>query len=85
MISFLYALNAPGRVYSACRASRLAHTQPAGASWAGTCSRMPFICHSMWLKMCFAAGSASGAAVQNMNLMFGLDETTGLRLKASAF
>lgn len=28
---------------------------------------------------------ASGHAVQNMNLMFGLDETTGLRLKATAF
>ncbi|MCY7328048.1 MAG: N-acetyl-gamma-glutamyl-phosphate reductase, partial [Saprospiraceae bacterium] len=28
---------------------------------------------------------ASGQAVQNMNLMFGLDETTGLRLKGSAF
>lgn len=28
---------------------------------------------------------ASGQAVQNMNLMFGLDETAGLRLKASAF
>ena len=28
---------------------------------------------------------AAGQAVQNMNLMFGLDETTGLRLKASAF
>lgn len=28
---------------------------------------------------------ASGQATQNMNLMFGLDETTGLRLKASAF
>jgi N-acetyl-gamma-glutamyl-phosphate reductase len=28
---------------------------------------------------------ASGQAVQNMNLMFGLDETTGLKLKASAF
>ena len=28
---------------------------------------------------------ASGQAVQNMNLMLGLDETTGLRLKASAF
>lgn len=28
---------------------------------------------------------ASGQAVQNMNLMFGLDETTGLQLKASAF
>ena len=28
---------------------------------------------------------ASGHAVQNMNLMFGLDETLGLRLKASAF
>lgn len=28
---------------------------------------------------------ASGQAVQNMNLMFGLDETTGLNLKASAF
>lgn len=28
---------------------------------------------------------ASGQAVQNMNLMFGLDERTGLRLKASAF
>lgn len=28
---------------------------------------------------------ASGQAVQNMNLMFGLDETTGLQLKSSAF
>lgn len=28
---------------------------------------------------------ASGQAVQNMNLMFGLAETTGLQLKASAF
>lgn len=28
---------------------------------------------------------ASGQAVQNMNLMFGLEENTGLRLKASAF
>ncbi|MCM1449516.1 MAG: N-acetyl-gamma-glutamyl-phosphate reductase [Clostridiales bacterium] len=28
---------------------------------------------------------ASGQAVQNMNLIFGLDEVTGLRLKASAF
>ncbi|MGB4400243.1 MAG: N-acetyl-gamma-glutamyl-phosphate reductase [Daejeonella sp.] len=28
---------------------------------------------------------ASGHAVQNMNLMFGLEETTGLRLKAAAF
>jgi N-acetyl-gamma-glutamyl-phosphate reductase len=28
---------------------------------------------------------ASGQAVQNMNLMFGLDETTGLRLKAIGF
>ncbi len=28
---------------------------------------------------------ASGQAVQNMNLMFGLDETAGLNLKASAF
>ncbi len=28
---------------------------------------------------------ASGQAVQNMNLMFGLEESTGLRLKASAF
>ncbi|WP_378187293.1 N-acetyl-gamma-glutamyl-phosphate reductase [Aquimarina sp. W85] len=28
---------------------------------------------------------ASGQAIQNMNLMFGLDETTGLNLKASAF
>ena len=28
---------------------------------------------------------AVGQAVQNMNLMFGLDETMGLRLKASAF
>lgn len=28
---------------------------------------------------------ASGQAVQNMNLMFGLDETTGLRLKANYF
>lgn len=28
---------------------------------------------------------ASGQAVQNMNLMFGLDEHAGLRLKASAF
>jgi len=28
---------------------------------------------------------AVGQAVENMNLMFGLDETTGLRLKPSAF
>jgi N-acetyl-gamma-glutamyl-phosphate reductase len=28
---------------------------------------------------------AVGQAVQNMNLMFGIDETNGLRLKASAF
>jgi N-acetyl-gamma-glutamyl-phosphate reductase len=28
---------------------------------------------------------SSGQAVQNMNLMFGLDETTGLKLKASTF
>ena len=28
---------------------------------------------------------AVGQAVQNMNLMFGLDERTGLRLKAAAF
>lgn len=28
---------------------------------------------------------ASGQAVQNMNLLFGLDETAGLRLKATAF
>ena len=28
---------------------------------------------------------ASGQAVQNMNLMFGLDETTGLKLKATIF
>ena len=28
---------------------------------------------------------ASGQAVQNMNLLFGLEETTGLRLKANAF
>jgi N-acetyl-gamma-glutamyl-phosphate reductase len=28
---------------------------------------------------------ASGQAVQNMNLMFGLDECLGLNLKASAF
>lgn len=28
---------------------------------------------------------ASGQAVQNMNLMFGLDETTGLKLKATGF
>ncbi len=28
---------------------------------------------------------ASGQAVQNMNLMFGMDETTGLKLKGSAF
>jgi N-acetyl-gamma-glutamyl-phosphate reductase len=28
---------------------------------------------------------ASGQAVQNMNLLFGLDETAGLRLKASVF
>ena len=28
---------------------------------------------------------AVGQAVQNMNLMFGLDEHAGLRLKASAF
>ena len=28
---------------------------------------------------------ASGQAVQNMNLMFGLNETTGLKLKATGF
>ncbi len=28
---------------------------------------------------------ASGQAIQNMNLMFGLEETTGLKLKAAAF
>ena len=28
---------------------------------------------------------ASGQAVQNMNLMFGLDEQTGLQLKANYF
>jgi len=28
---------------------------------------------------------ASGQAVQNMNIMFGIDETTGLRLKANGF
>ena len=28
---------------------------------------------------------ASGQAVQNMNLMFGIDETTGLKLKATGF
>ena len=28
---------------------------------------------------------AVGQAVQNMNIMFGIDEATGLRLKASAF
>jgi N-acetyl-gamma-glutamyl-phosphate reductase len=28
---------------------------------------------------------ASGQAVQNMNLMFGLNEKSGLNLKASAF
>jgi N-acetyl-gamma-glutamyl-phosphate reductase len=28
---------------------------------------------------------ASGQAVQNMNLMFGLDESAGLHLKAVAF
>ena len=28
---------------------------------------------------------ASGQAVQNMNLMFGLEETTGLRLKPLGF
>jgi N-acetyl-gamma-glutamyl-phosphate reductase len=28
---------------------------------------------------------ASGQAIQNMNLMFGLDETTGLKLKGSYF
>lgn len=28
---------------------------------------------------------ASGQAVENMNIMFGLDETLGLRLKPSAF
>jgi N-acetyl-gamma-glutamyl-phosphate reductase len=28
---------------------------------------------------------ASGQAVQNMNLIFGFDETAGLKLKASAF
>jgi N-acetyl-gamma-glutamyl-phosphate reductase len=28
---------------------------------------------------------ASGQAIQNMNLLFGLDEKTGLQLKALAF
>jgi N-acetyl-gamma-glutamyl-phosphate reductase len=28
---------------------------------------------------------ASGQAVQNMNIMFGVDEAAGLRLKANAF
>jgi N-acetyl-gamma-glutamyl-phosphate reductase len=28
---------------------------------------------------------ASGPAVQNMNLMFGLEETAGLKLKANYF
>jgi N-acetyl-gamma-glutamyl-phosphate reductase len=28
---------------------------------------------------------ASGQAVQNMNLLFGLDERAGLRLKATGF
>ena len=28
---------------------------------------------------------ASGQAVENMNLLFGLDQTTGLRLKSLAF
>jgi len=28
---------------------------------------------------------ASGQAVQNMNLVFGLEETAGLKLKASYF
>ena len=28
---------------------------------------------------------AVGQAVQNMNIMFGIDETAGLKLKASAF
>ena len=28
---------------------------------------------------------ASGQAIQNMNLMFGFDETTGLKLKSSIF
>jgi N-acetyl-gamma-glutamyl-phosphate reductase len=28
---------------------------------------------------------ASGQAVQNMNILFGLDQTSGLQLKSSAF
>ncbi|MEO5646917.1 MAG: N-acetyl-gamma-glutamyl-phosphate reductase, partial [Chitinophagaceae bacterium] len=28
---------------------------------------------------------ASGQAVQNMNLMFGIEETSGLKLKATGF
>jgi len=28
---------------------------------------------------------AAGQAVQNMNLLFGLEETAGLKLKANAF
>jgi len=28
---------------------------------------------------------ASGQALQNMNIMFGLEETAGLKLKANAF
>ena len=28
---------------------------------------------------------ASGQAVQNMNIMFGIEETAGLKMKASAY
>ena len=45
--------------------------------------------HGDQLVICSAVDNllkgASGQAVQNMNLMFGLDEQAGLRLKASAF
>ena len=37
--SFLYALNAPGRVYSAANCSGLAQTQPAGAGCVSAAKR----------------------------------------------
>lgn len=50
---------------------------PSSRSTAASCSSPPAI--DNLLK------GAVGQAVQNMNLMFGIDETAGLRLKASAF
>ena len=49
----------------------------------------------MWISMAISSSITScidnllkgavGRAVQNMNIMFGLDQTAGLKLKPSAF